>query len=168
MPWESWLTLVVLGGMIATLARDIIAPPVAVVAAVVILLVADVITPAQAFGGFSNPAPITVAALYVVSRAVQKTRALQPFVATTLGGSENQRWTLARLLTPTAASSAFLNNTPIIAMLVPQVTSWAERSGHSPSRYLMPLSFAAIFGGIGGMVTLIGTSTNLVVSGLLT
>ena len=164
MPWESWLTLVVLGGMIATLARDLIAPPVAIVAAVVVLLVANVITPAQAFGGFSNPAPITVAALYVVSRAVQKTRALQPFVAKTLGESENQRWALARLLTPTAAASAFLNNTPIIAMLVPQVTSWAERTGNSPSRYLMPLSFAAIFG---GMVTLIGTSTNLVVSGLL-
>ena len=165
MPWESWLTLVVLGGMIATLARDVVAPSVAVIGAVVILLVADVITPAQAFGGFSNPAPITVAALYVVSRAVQKTRALQPFVATTLGASENQRWTLARLLTPTAAASAFLNNTPIVAMLVPQVTGWAEQSGRSPSRFLMPLSFAAI---LGGMVTLIGTSTNLVVSGLLT
>ena len=165
MPWESWLTIVVLGGMIAILARDLAAPSVAVIGAVVVLLVAEVITPAQAFGGFSNPAPITVAALYVVSRAVQKTRALQPFVATILGGSENQRWTLARLLTPTATASAFLNNTPIVAMLVPQVTSWAERSGHSPSRYLMPLSFAAIFG---GMVTLIGTSTNLVVSGLLT
>ena len=165
MPWESWLTLVVLGGMIVALAKEVVAPSVAVVGAVVVLLVAGILTPAQAFGGFSNSAPITVAALYVVSRAVQKTRALQPFVVTALGTSENQRWTLARLLTPTAAASAFLNNTPIVAMLVPQVTGWAERRGHSPSRYLMPLSFAAIFG---GMVTLIGTSTNLVVSGLLT
>ena len=165
MPWESWFTLIVLAGMVATLARDVVAPSVAVVGAVVVLLIAGVVTPAQAFGGFSNPAPITVAALYVLSRAVQKTRALQPFVATTLGAGQNHRWTLARLLTPTAAASAFLNNTPIVAMLVPQVTSWAERNGRSPSRYLMPLSFAAIFG---GMITLIGTSTNLVVSGLLT
>ena len=164
MPWESWFTLIVLGGMVAVLARDAVAPSVAVVGAVVVLLVARIVTPAQAFGGFSNAAPITVAALYVLSRAVQKTRALQPFVATTLGASENHRWTLARLLTPTAAASAFLNNTPIVAMLVPQVTSWAERTGRSPSKYLMPLSFAAIFG---GMITLIGTSTNLVVSGLL-
>ena len=164
MSWESWFTLIVLGGMIAALARDVVAPSVAVVGAVVVLLVAGVVTPAQAFGGFSNVAPITVAALYVVSHAVQKTRALQPFVATTLGASEGHRWTLARLLAPTAVASAFLNNTPIVAMLVPQVTSWAERNGRSPSKYLMPLSFAAIFG---GMVTLIGTSTNLVVSGLL-
>ena len=165
MPWESWLTLLVLSGMIITLARDVVAPSVAVIGAVVVLLVAGVITPGQAFGGFSNSAPITVAALYVVSRAVQKTRALQPFVGTTLGAGGSQRWTLARLLTPTAVASAFLNNTPIVAMLVPQVTSWAQQNEQSPSRYLMPLSFAAIFG---GMITLIGTSTNLVVSGLLT
>ena len=165
MSWESWFALIVLGGMVATLARDVVAPSVAVVGAVVVLLVAGVVTPAQAFGGFSNPAPITVAALYVLSHAVQKTRALQPFVTTALDTSKNHRWTLARLLTPTAAAAAFLNNTPIVAMLVPQVTSWAQRNGRSPSRYLMPLSFAAIFG---GMITLIGTSTNLVVSGLLT
>ena len=119
MPWESWFTLIVLGGMVTTLARDVVAPSVAVVGAVVVLLVAGVVTPAQAFGGFSNPAPITVAALYVLSHAAQKTRALQPFVATALGASENHRRTLARLLTPTAAASAFLNNTPIVAMLVP-------------------------------------------------
>lgn len=163
MPWESWLTLAVLGGMIVILARDMVAPSVAVLGAVVALLVAGVVTPAQAFGGLSNPAPITVAALYVLSQAVQKTRALQPFVAR-LGDTQKPRRSLVRLLTPTAAASAFLNNTPIVAMLVPQVTSWAERNGRSPSRYLMPLSFAAI---LGGTVTLIGTSTNLVVSGLL-
>ena len=164
MTWEAWITLIVLGGMIGTLARDIVPPSVAVIGAVVLLLVSGVVTPVQAFSGFSNPAPITVAALYVLSRAVQKTRALQPFVSKTLGASGSQRWALARLLTPAAAASAFLNNTPIVAMLVPQVTSWAQQNRRSPSRYLMPLSFAAIFG---GMVTLIGTSTNLVVSGLL-
>ena len=164
MSWEAWLTLAVLGGMITILARDVVAPSVAVIGAVVALLVTGVVTPAQAFGGLSNPAPITVAALYVVSRAVQKTRAIQPLVAS-LGGAGTKRRTLARLLVPTAGASAFLNNTPIVAMLVPQVTSWAERNGRSPSRYLMPLSFAAI---LGGTVTLIGTSTNLVVSGLLT
>ena len=144
MTWESWFTLIVIGCMVTTLARDVAPPAVAVMGAVVVLLVAGVVTPIQAFGGFSNPAPITVAALYILSGAVQKTRALQPFVATTLGAGTNHRWTLARLLTPTAAASAFLNNTPIVAMLLPQVTNWAERNGHSPSRYLMPLSFAAI------------------------
>ena len=162
---EAWLTLVVLAGMIAILYRDVAAPSVAVIGAVVTLLVAGVVTPAQAFSGLSNPAPITVAALYVLARAVEKTGALQPIVAGTLGASGSQRAVLARLLVPTAAASSVLNNTPIMAMLVPQVVNWAQRNGQSPSRFLMPLSFAAI---LGGVVTLIGTSTNLVVSGLLT
>ena len=161
---DSLVTLVVLVGMVAVLARDAAAPSFIVLGAVVALLVAGVVTPVQAFSGFSNPAPITVAALFVVSRAVDKTRALQPFVGLALGAGGSPGGTLARLLVPTAAASAFLNNTPIVAMIVPQVTTWAQRGGQAPSRYLMPLSFAAI---LGGMVTLVGTSTNLVVSGLL-
>lgn len=71
---------------------------------------------------------------------------------------------LTRLLMPSAAASAFLNNTPIVAMLTQPVISWAERDGVPPSRFLMPLSYAVI---LGGTVTLLGSSTNLVVSGLL-
>ena len=164
MSLDSLVTLAVLVGMVAVLARDAAAPSFIVLGAVVTLLVAGVVTPVEAFSGFSNPAPITVAALFVVSRAVDKTRALQPFVGLALGAGGSPGGTLARLLVPTAAASAFLNNTPIVAMIVPQVTTWAQRCGEAPSRYLMPLSFAAI---LGGMVTLVGTSTNLVVSGLL-
>ena len=65
---------------------------------------------------------------------------------------------------PTASASAFLNNTPIVAMAIPPVLSWCRRTGRSPSRFLMPVSFAAV---VGGTITLIGTSTNLVVSGLM-
>ena len=139
-------------------------PPATILGAVVLLLVFGVVTTEEAFAGFSNPAPITVAALYVLARAVEKTGALQPLVAATLGKGAHARGSLLRLVVPTAAASAFLNNTPIVAMLVPQVTDWAERRGQSPSRYLMPLSFAAI---LGGVTTTTGTSTNLVVSGLL-
>ena len=162
---DAWLTLAVLAVMVGVLVRDVTAPSVAVIGAVVTLLVAGVVTPAQAFVGLSNAAPITVAALYVLARAVEKTGAIQPLVVAALGDGRSRRTALARLLVPTAAASSILNNTPIMAMLVPQVSNWAHRTGQSPSRYLMPLSFAAI---LGGVVTLIGTSTNLVVSGLLT
>ena len=164
MSGEAWLTLGVVAVAVILLARDLVAPAVTFMAAVVILLVADVVTPAEAFQGFSNPAPITVAALYVLARAVEKSGALQPIVRATLGTGRSVRLALARLTVPVAAASAFLNNTPIIAMLAPQVGEWADRRGDSASRYLMPLSFAAI---LGGMTTLIGTSTNIVVSGLL-
>ena len=164
MGWQAWFTLAVIAGTLFVLARNLMLPAVAFVGAIVVFLVAGVITPAQAFAGFSNPAPITVAALYVLARAVEKTGALQPIVSATVGRRGSVRGALVRLVFPTAAASAFLNNTPIVAMLIPQVTEWADRRGLSPSYFLMPLSFAAI---LGGVVTLIGTSTNLVVSGLL-
>ena len=164
MTWEAWLTLVVISLAVLALTRDLMSPAVTFMGAVVVLLVADVLTPGEAFQGFANPAPITVAALYVLARAVERSGALQPIVRVTLGTGRSVRLALARLTVPVAAASAFLNNTPIVAMLVPQVGEWADRRGDSASRYLMPLSFAAI---LGGMTTLIGTSTNLVVSGLL-
>ena len=164
MNWEAWFTLAVITVAVLVLTRDLISPAVTFTAAVVVLLVADVLTPEEAFQGFANPAPITVAALYVLARAVERSGALQPIVKVTLGTGRSLRLALARLTIPVAAASAFLNNTPIIAMLTPQVEEWADQRGDSASRYLMPLSFAAI---LGGMTTLIGTSTNLVVSGLL-
>ncbi len=164
MSGEAWFTLLILGVTVFLLVRDVVAPAAAILGAVIVLLVGGIISPAQAFSGFSNSAPITVAALYVLARAVEKTGGLQPILAATLGDGRGTRTSLARLLFPTATASAFLNNTPIVATLAPQVTEWAERRGLSPSRFLMPLSFAAI---LGGVVTVIGTSTNLVVSGLL-
>ena len=164
MTWQEWLTIAVVGGTVIVLVRDLVAPSVAVMAATVLLLVAGVIDTPQALSGFSNPAPITIAALYILARAVEKTGALQPFLPGILGESPSRRGSLARLLLPVAGASSLLNNTPIVAMLVPQVSEWADRRGVSPSRFLMPLSFAAI---LGGAVTVIGTATNLVISGLL-
>lgn len=164
MTWEAWFVLAVVAAVLVALVRDVASPSATMVAAMVIVLVAGVVTPEQALVGFSNPAPITVAALYVLARAVEKTGALTPLVRKQLGEGSNPRRALARLVFPTAAASSFLNNTPIVAMLLPQVQAWSEERSLSPSRFLMPLSFAAL---LGGVVTLIGTSTNIVVSGLL-
>lgn len=164
MTWEAWFTLTVLILTIVALVRDLAAPAAVVLVATVSLFLAGIVTVEQAFAGFSNPAPITVAALYVLARAIEKTGALQPLIAAALGDGNKGRVALARLLVPTACASAFLNNTPIVAMLMPQVAAWANRRGQPVSRYLMPLSFATI---LGGMITVLGTSTNVVVSGLL-
>lgn len=162
--WDAWATIVVVVAMVVLLVRDSVAPAMAVFGANVALLISGVIDVPAAFAGFANPAPMTVAALFVVARAVEKTGALQPLINATLGNGGSSRDSLGRLLVPTAGASAFLNNTPIVAMLAPQVTAWAARRGVSPSRFLMPISFATI---LGGTITVIGTSTNLVVSGLL-
>jgi di/tricarboxylate transporter len=162
--WQAWLTLAVVAAMFVAMVRGLASPPTAILGAVIVLLAAGVIDAKQAFSGFSNPAPITVAALYVLARAIEDTGALRPLVAAALGGGGDSRVSLLRLGLPAAAASAFLNNTPIVAMLIRPVADWANARNVSPSRFLMPLSFAVI---LGGVVTTIGTSTNLVVSGLL-
>ncbi len=162
MTWEAWVTLAVVFAVLVFLIRDWVSPAVAVLGGTVALLVSGVIDTQQAFAGFSNPAPITVAALYVIAAAVEKTGAMSGLLSRTLGERGYVRRPLARLLGPTVGASAFLNNTPIVAMAAPQVIRWADRRGISPSKFLMPLSFGAI---LGGVVTVIGTSTNLVVSG---
>ena len=159
---DAWLTLVVVLAVLVALVRDLTSPATAVFAGTVALLITGVIDVTDAFAGFSNSGPITVAALYVLAAAVEKTGALSPIMRRTLGEKGTLRLPLLRLLAPTVATSAFLNNTPIVAMLAPQVIAWAERRRMSPSKLLMPLSFGAI---LGGVVTVIGTSTNLVVSG---
>lgn len=165
MTLDAWLTLGVVVGVLAILVRNRLSPAVAVFGGAVALLVLGVIDESQAFSGFSNSAPITVAALYVVAGAVEKTGALTPIMQRTLGSTGWFRRPLARTLLPTVGASALLNNTPIVAMLIPQVTSWADRRGVSASKLLMPVSFTAI---LGGTLTLIGTSTNIVVAGQMT
>ncbi|MQA88686.1 MAG: SLC13 family permease [Gemmatimonas sp.] len=164
MTFEAWLTLFTVIVTIVILVRDIVPPAVAVLGANVLLLILGITTTGEALSGFANPAPITVAALFIVARGVEKTGALQPLIRGSLGNGKSVRGGLGRLLLPTAAASAVLNNTPIVAMLAPQVADWAEKRDRSPSWYLIPLSFATI---LGGTITVIGTSTNLVVSGLL-
>ena len=170
MSLDAAITLVVLVAVLGVLISERLSPAITILGGTVALLVAGVIDAGEAFSGFSNSAPLTVAALYVVAGAAGRTRVLEGLAArvsrrrSPRAGEPSERVSLARLVAPTAAASAFLNNTPIVAMVIPGVVAWARRTGRSPSRYLMPISFAAIFG---GTITLIGTSTNLVVSGLL-
>jgi len=164
MTWEAWFTLFVVVTVLVFLSRDILPPSAAMAGGMVAVLVAGIVTPSQALSGFSNPAPITVAALYVLARAVEKTGRLTPLVRDAMGDGTSTRRSLARLIVPTSLVSGFLNNTPVVAMLIPEVSAWARRHGKSASLFLMPLSFAAL---LGGVITVIGTSTNIVVSGLL-
>jgi len=164
MTLDAWLTVAVLTVVLVLLTTERTPPALAVLGGVVALLALGVLSPEDALAGFSNPAPFSVAALYVVARAVEKTGAIQPFLRSALEGVQSTRRALARLLLPVASTSAFLNNTPIVAMIAPQVSAWAQRTDQAPSRFLMPISFAAI---LGGVVTAIGTSTNLIASGLM-
>jgi di/tricarboxylate transporter len=165
MELDAWITAAVVVAMLIGLAVDRISPAAVVLTATVSLLILGVIDQEQAFAGFGNAAPLTVAALYVLAYGADKTGVLTPVVNRLLGKKgEVSTASLARLNLPTAGVSAFINNTPLVAMLIGQVTSWCSRRGVSPSKLLLPISYAAI---LGGTLTVIGTSTNITASGLL-
>jgi di/tricarboxylate transporter len=164
MGWEAWLTLIVVMGCFAMMAFTWISPDIVMSAGLTLLLVTGVLLPSEALAGFSNQGMLTVAVLYVVVSGLTETGAVGWIVQNILGVPRNIRQAQARLMTPAAVLSAFLNNTPVVAVFVPAVKVWARRNGLSLSRLLIPLSYASI---AGGTCTLIGTSTNLVVNGLL-
>lgn len=114
--------------------------------------------------GFANPGVLTIAALFVVVVGLRETGAIDWIASALLGRPRSERGALLRVMTPVAGLSAFLNNTPVVAMMIPAVQDWAKRLKLAPSRLLLPLSYAAI---LGGTCSLIGTSTNLVVAGLV-
>ena len=159
MSLDAWITLAVLVATVAALVTDRVAPVVVLSTSLGALLLAGVIEPATALSGLSSPAPATIAALYVLAGAATATGTFSGLVDRTL-----DRGSLLALAGGTAALSSVVPNTPLIAMFAPRVVRWCQRHGDSASRYLLPLSFASI---LGGVVTLIGTSTNLVVSDLL-
>ena len=134
-------------------------------AGLTLLLVTGVLTPGEALAGFSNQGMLTVAVLYVVVSGLTETGAVGWLVHSLLGRPRTLVHAQTRLMLPVAALSAFLNNTPVVAVFVPALREWARRNRLPLSKLLIPLSFASI---AGGTCTLIGTSTNLVVNGLLT
>jgi di/tricarboxylate transporter len=163
---DAWITLAVVIATMAVLASERFPAMLVMVGSVVSLLVVGVLDADTAFAGFSDSAPITVAALYVLAGAAEITGAMEGLTRRFLGGRapRSERLALVKLLVPTAAMSAFVANTPLIAILAPRVVVWARSINRSPARFLMPLSYAAV---LGGVITVMGTSTNLVISGLL-
>lgn len=164
MDWQAWLTLAVVGFIFVGLVKDWGPPDLLFVAGAVLLAVCGIITPSEAFSGFANAGMLTVAFLFIVAGALRETGFLDWLGQWVLGQARTERGFLFRLTSAVLPLSAFLNNTPIVAMFVPIVLNWSRRHRIAPSRLLIPLSYLAI---LGGTCTLIGTSTNLVVNGLM-
>ncbi len=129
-----------------------------------VLLVSGILTPTEALAGFSNPGIATIAVLYVVVSGLRETGTISWLSRLLLGKPRNQKVALIRLLLPAATISAFINNSPVVAMFTTAVQDWCKRSKFKPSNFLLPLSYASI---LGGTCSLIGTSTNLVIDGLM-
>jgi di/tricarboxylate transporter len=164
MSLEAWIALAVVVLVIGLLAFTRFAADVVLVAGVTLLLLSGVLTPGEALAGLSNEGMATVAVLYVVAAGLRETGAVAWLVQGVLGRPRNLFNAQLRLMAPVAAASSFMNNTPVVAMFLPAVIDWARQNRLPVSKLLIPLSYASI---LGGTCTLIGTSTNLVVNGLL-
>ena len=164
MEWQGWFTLAVVALALVAMVRELAAPDLVMMAGLVTLAVTGVLTPAETFSGFANPALAAVAALFIVSAGLRETGSLELVARRLFSGARNERSGLIRLCGPVAFFSAFLNNAPIVAMMTPTLTTWAHRAGFSASRFLIPLSYASI---LGSTTTIIGTSTILTVAGLV-
>ena len=171
---EIGLVLCVLFGVLALMAMTRIAADLIMVAALTALLVIPVpndggwkmgvLTPSEAFAGFSNTGMLTVGVLFIVVAGLKETGGIDWIASRLLGRPKTTRGAIVRMSVPVASMSVFLNNTPIVAMMIPAVQDWCKKLNISPSKLMIPLSYATI---LGGTCSLIGTSTNLVVAGLV-
>jgi di/tricarboxylate transporter len=161
---DAWLSIVVVVGVFGTLAMTRLAPYLVLLGGMTLMLLLGLIDLPSALAGFSNQGMITVGVLFVVAGGLSQTGVLAHLVHRFLGRPAAVWRAQARLVFPAVVGSAFLNNTPVVAMLTPVVKDWSRTTGIAASKLLIPLSYAAI---LGGLCTLIGTSTNLVINGML-
>lgn len=162
--WEMVLVLTLIVCMLVCLILEVARPGMIIFSVLVILLVSGILTPKEALSGFSNEGMLTIALLFIVAGAVQKSGVIDHITERWLEKSHSYSGAMVRFLVPISMISAFLNNTPIVVTFTPIIKNWCEKRGISPSKFLIPLSYATI---LGGTITLIGTATNLVVHGML-
>jgi di/tricarboxylate transporter len=161
--FHFWFTLTAVGIAIVVMTLEWLEPAIALGILLGTLVLAGSVSPADALAGFANPSVATVGCLLVLSSSLEHSEWIRWLVARLLGTNVG-RGSLARVLISAAGLSAFMANTAIVAVYAPALRNWAHAHHRSPSKFLMPLSFACI---LGGACTLVGTSTNLVVDGML-
>ncbi len=171
---EAFIVLGIVAAVLLALMLTRIPADAILVAALTLILVVPVPTsaglklgvldPGQAIGGFASTGLATVAVLFVVVTGLRETGGIDWISTRILGRPKSLRSGMVRMAIPVAGMSAFLNNTPVVALMIPAVGDWCKRTRLSPSKMMLPLSYAAI---LGGTCSLIGTSTNLVVAGMV-
>ncbi|QQE79203.1 SLC13 family permease [Alicyclobacillus sp. SO9] len=164
MTLQIGFVLTVVSLMMVAIVTEIARPDIIVFMTLVIFILSGTLPVDEALQGFSNKGMLTIALLFIVAGAVEKSGVADKMVSALLRKKSSDRRVLLKVLVPTSILSGFLNNTPIVVTLTPVIKKWAADRGISPSKFLLPLSYATI---LGGTITLMGTSTNLVINGML-
>lgn len=162
MDWHGWFTVILTCTVLLTLVTTRLGADLVMMAALVVLLISGILDSGEALAGFSNSGLLTVAAMFVVAAGIRASGGVDLIVQRLLGRPDGLRPAMGRLLLPVLGLSAFINNTPVVATMIPAVSRWARQMSLPTSKLMIPLSYASI---VGGTLTLIGTSTNLVVNG---
>ena len=163
MEWQMWVTMASVVMMFILLAGTRIGPEWICLGTLTLLLTLGILKPDEAVVGMANKGMLTVAILFIVAAAIQETGAIKLITPFLSGRPKSLVAAQLRTMLPATALSAFLNNTPVVAIFIPAVSAWAKKAKIPVSKLMIPLSYAAI---LGGTCTVIGTSTNLVVSGI--
>lgn len=159
----GWITIVTVLSIFFVMAKTRIPAVVAFLGAMTVLLVTGIISEAEGMAGFGSEPVVVHAAFFVVMAGLMQTGVLYWLTKHLLGNPKEYRQALVKLMLPIASLAAFLNSVNVVALFIDVVRIWARRLGTEPSRLLIPLSYAAT---LGGTCTLIGNSSNLVISGL--
>lgn len=162
MDWQGWLSLSLTFGAVLLLMLTRLSPHLVLLGALTVLSVTGVLSASEALAGFSNSGLVTVAAMFVVAAGLHSSGGIDLLVNKLLGRPRTVAGAMLKLFVPVVPLSGFLNNTPVVATMIPAINAWSRRIDIAPSKLMIPLSYGAI---LGGCLTMIGTSTNLVVSG---
>ena len=163
MNFSQIYVLIVVALLVFALYKEIVNPGIVFFLSAVALVVGKIITPQELLSGLSNVQIIIIFLLVTVTAGIRKLVGSE-FFNRLFSHELRPRQFLLRMIMFVSVISAFLNNTPIVAFMIPYVREWAQRTGNPVSKFLIPLSFATV---LGGMITVIGTSTNLVLNGLI-
>ena len=161
---EFYIVIIGMLVMLALLVFELERPEIILPSTLLLFVMTGIITPQEAIRGFSNEGMLTIGLLFIIAGSIQNSGIVDHAFKKLLNRSTSSKHMLAKLLFPISFLSAFLNNTPIVIAFTPLVKKWCEDHHLSPSKFLIPISYATI---LGGTITIIGTSTNLVVHGLL-
>ncbi|MDI9244849.1 SLC13 family permease [Marinobacter sp. CHS3-4] len=162
MDWQGWFVLSLAAIALLLMSVGRYGPHLVMLSVLIVLSASGIVSADEALSGFSNTGLITVVAMFVVAAGIHHSGGVDLVVHYLLRSPRSVRSAQARISLPVALLSGFLNNTPVVATMIPAIHAWSRKIGISPSKLMIPLSYSAI---LGGTLTLIGTSTNLVVNG---
>ncbi|MBL3655624.1 SLC13 family permease [Fulvivirga sediminis] len=162
--FQPYFVIAVILLLFVSIYLELVKPSVSFLFAIIIFIIFGIITPSQVLDGFSNQSIASVVLLILITAGVRSNFNVEIFLNKIFGRAKTYRGFLFSMMSKVALLSSFVNNTPVVVLLTPYVFNWGKQRGISPSKLLIPLSYSTI---IGGMITVIGTSTTLVLNGFL-